>query len=773
MSKKKLIVWFEEVGKEDINLVGGKGANLGEMLSVRLPVPYGFILTSQAYFYFLKQAGLEQKIKSFLQSINYDNPVELREVANHIRQLILKASIPQDLINNTIKYYDNLLAKENYYFHLKSGVLKLSLNHLKNIYRPPLVAIRSSATAEDLPTASFAGQQETYLNIKGESALINSIRECWASLFTERAIFYRHQNKFDQAKVGLAVVVQRMIQSEKSGVAFSIDPVTNYKFKIVIEAIYGLGEYIVQGKVTPDHYEVDKRTYQILKKDVKYQNSKLIKFGRTNKEIKLNKKEGSQQKLTDEQIIELALLINNIERHYYFPQDIEWALEKNKFYIVQSRPVTTIKDKNKTIDQNDAFKNDLPILTGSPASPGIATGPVKIILSAQEIDKIKSGEIMVARQTNPDFVPAMKKCAGIITEQGGRTSHAAIVSRELGIPAVVGVTKATKVLKNGQIVTINGITGDIFKGSIKIVTSSSNTHLAPKTNTKVYINLAEPEKAEKMSQLPVDGVGLLRAEFIIAQIGTHPKEFIKNKRQNIFIDKLTKNLLFFVKNFNPRPIIYRATDFKTNEYRNLKGGEIYEPKEENPMLGFRGASRYIANPEVFLMELEAIKKIWQMGYRNLHLMIPFVRLPWELIKIKTIIRDFGLFNYKNFKLLIMVEVPACALNLEEFLKIGIDGVSVGTNDLTMMLLGVDRDNEAVQHLYDDKNPVVFSIVEYVINLCRKYQVSSSICGQAASDYPDLIEKLIKAGITSVSVNPDAVYRTKELIYNIERKLNKK
>ncbi|GIW64887.1 MAG: phosphoenolpyruvate synthase [Patescibacteria group bacterium] len=764
---KKSIVWFEEVDKNDVGLVGGKGANLGEMVNARFPIPYGFIITSKAYFDFIKESGLKNTISQLLKNLNYDNPVELQQVSKNIQELINKASLPLDLSKQILHYYENLIIKENHYYKLKNNSFFQGLLKIRHLYKMPLVAIRSSATAEDLPGASFAGQQETFLNIRGENHLLKKVKECFASLFTERAIYYRYQQGFDHDKVGLAVVVQRMIESEKSGIAFSIDPITNDKNKIVIEAIYGLGEYIVQGKVTPDHYEVDKKSFLIIKKEIKNQSVKLVKANIENKEIKLGK-EGKKQKLTDNEIIKIALLVSDIEKHYYFPQDIEWAIENDQVYIVQSRPVTTLN--NFKLLNLDKKNNQTPILVGSPASPGIGIGPAKIIFSPKEINKINTGDVLIAPQTNPDYVPAMKKASAIVTEKGGRTSHAAIVSRELGIPAVVGAEGATKIIKNNQIITVNGSTGEVFEGKIIISNKEKQNHKKLLTATKVYVNLAQPEEALTVSKKHVDGVGLLRAEFIIADIGIHPKQFIKQKKEHLFINHLAKKLQQFVGPFSPRPVVYRATDFKTNEYRNLIGGKEFEPHEENPMLGFRGAYRYITNPEVFNLELEAIKKIWSKGYKNLHLMIPFIRSPWELIKIKSIIEKSGLFNYSEFKLWIMVEVPAVALNLEEFLKIGIDGISIGTNDLTMMLLGVDRDNEAVSQIYDERTPIVLSVLEYVVKTCQKYNVTSSICGQAASDYPEVVEKLINAGITSVSVSPDAIERTRELIYNIEKKL---
>ncbi len=766
---KKFVVWFDEVDKNDIPLVGGKGANLGEMVNSNFPIPYGFIITSKAYFYFIEKNKLKDKILSILKNLNYENHHELQQVSSEIKKLIRNAHIPDNLINQIYYYYEHLLAKEEAFFNKKSSSINYALSKIKTIYSPPFVAIRSSATAEDLPNASFAGQQETFLNIKGETHLLEKIKECFASLFNERAIYYRHQQGFSHDKVGLAVVVQKMVNSEKSGIAFSVDPISNDKNKIIIEAIYGLGEYIVQGYVTPDHYEVNKKTFTIIKKEFKNQTIKLVRSGYGNKEVKLGNK-GKNQKLSDQEIIKLALLISDIEKHYYFPQDIEWAIEKNRIYITQSRPITTLNNKinQQTIDSNHQL-----ILTGSPASPGIKFGQAVIIKSPKEIDKVKPGNVLVALQTNPDYVPAMRKAVAIVTEKGGRTSHAAIVSRELGIPAVVGAENATKIIKNGQLITVNGNTGEIYSGKVIINNILEKKHKKLLTATKVYVNLAEPHEAEKVSKMNVDGVGLLRAEFMIAEIGIHPKHFIKEKKQHLFINQLSRNLLKFVSNFSPRPVIYRATDFKTNEYRNLTGGKEFEPKEENPMLGFRGAYRYVYNPDVFILELESIKKIWEKGYRNLHLMIPFVRAPWELIKIKSIIEDIGLLRYPDFKLWMMVEIPAVALNLEEFLKIGIEGVSIGTNDLTMLMLGVDRDNPEISNLYDERNPIIIKTLEYIVSTCKKYHVTSSICGQAASDYPEIIEMLIKAGVTSVSVVPDAVERTRELIFNIEKKVYEK
>ncbi|MDA1317323.1 MAG: phosphoenolpyruvate synthase [bacterium] len=775
MAQKKYIVWFEDVDKDDIGLVGGKGANLGEMTNADLPIPYGFIITSHAYFAFIKHSNLHDKIRQILSIVNYDNPTELDQASDHIQDLIMKSPVPPEITEQIVDYYERLNAQEKIYFEKKSSALHHALSKIKSLYDEPVVAVRSSATAEDLPGASFAGQQDTYLNVQGDNSLLIKVRECWASLFTARAIYYREQKNFDHFKVGLAAVVQRMVQSEKSGIAFSIDPVTNDKNKLVIEAIFGLGEYIVQGKVTPDHYEVDKKTLVIIKNQQAYQDIKFVRSGRGNREVKLNKKVGSEQKLTNNEIREVALLVKDIENHYYFPQDIEWAVEKGRVFIVQSRPITTTQNQAGKGTENVTSKNQL-LVTGSPASPGIGVGHVTIIQSPKEISKIKKGDILVAAQTNPDYVPAMKKAGAIVTEKGGRTSHAAIVSRELGIPAVVGAENAMKLLKEDSVISVNGTTGEVYKGSIisraqiEAQKPKATDHI--KTITKVYVNLAEAEIAEQTSKLDVDGIGLLRAEFMIAEIGTHPREFIKQNKEKIFVNKLTANLEKFAKAFPNKPIVYRATDFKTNEYRNLKGGALYEPKEENPLIGYRGASRYIADPKVFTMELDAIQNIWEKGYKNMHLMIPFVRVPWEMVRIREIIRNHGLLNYHGFKLWMMVEVPAAAIMLEEFIDLGIDGVSIGTNDLTMMLLGVDRDSAEVSHIYDERHPAVISMLEHIVETCVANNITCSICGQAASDYPEIVETLVRKGLTSVSVSPDAITRTRVLIHDIEKRIYK-
>ncbi len=758
--KDKNLLWFNEVDKDDINLVGGKGANLGEMASIDLPVPNGFIVTASAYFQFLKENNLEKEIKKAYQLVDLERPETVDQVSKKIKPKIEKAKISEEL------------AKEIVFAYAKLG----------GIFKDSYVAIRSSATAEDLPTASFAGQQETFLNVKGETNVVYRVRDCWASLFEPRSIFYREQNKFDHLKVGIAVVVQKMIGSDISGVMFTINPVTNEKNRIVIEAIYGLGELIVQGKVIPDNYVVNRNNLDIITRDINKQTIQLTKVGTLNKQTEVPRKLQAKRKLNDKQIIELAKLGKKIHQHYFFPQDIEWVLIKNKFFIVQTRPVTTIKEEKPKEKIKEEVKRK-PILKGIAASPGMASGPAKIIKSSKEINKIASGEILVTAMTTPDFVPAMKKAVAIVTDKGGQTSHAAIVSRELGVPCVVGTKEATKKLKTGQVFTVNGSNGEIYQGGYLNQTQSSLEpkkepkkayQQALKTATKIYVNLGEPQLAGKIATRNVDGVGLLRAEFMMAQLGTHPKKIIKDKKQKDFINKISDDISQICHAFYPRPVVYRATDFKTNEYRNLIGGKVYEPEEENPLLGYRGAFRYISDEAVFEMELEAIKQVRKKrSLDNLWLMIPFVRTPDELKKVKKIIVANGLSRSPSFQLWLMVEIPSNVILLEEFIKVGIDGISIGSNDLTMLLLGVDRDSAELAQAFNEQDPAVSWALEKAIKTCQKNKITSSICGQAPSVYPDLVENLIKWGITSISVNPDAIERTRELVYEAEKRLVRK
>ncbi len=747
----KYIKWFDQIKKEDIASAGGKGANLGELTQAGIPVPAGFVVLSSAYFAFLDRYQLRVKLHKLLSTHDVHDPLQLETAAKKCQQLILQSEIPAEIANEIFAAYHKLGSHT-------------------------AVAVRSSATAEDLPDASFAGQQESYLNITGDANVLIKVRKCWASLFGARSIFYRVEKKFDHFKVGIAVPVQQMIQSEVSGVMFTVDPISFDRDKIVIEAVWGLGDYIVQGVVTPDHYLVSKTTGKIISKNISKQDIMEIRSTHGVKEVKVPSKLMENQKIPDQIILEIAQLGKKIHHHYFFPQDIEWAFANKKIYITQSRPITTLKKDIKE-PQPRTYNLD-PILKGASASPGIITGPVQIVSDVRHLEKVKKGDVMVTDMTTPDFVPAMKRAAAIITNRGGLTSHAAIVSRELGVPCVVGTTQATKILADGMIVTVNGSTGEVFKGGPKLgsvsvtpaVDEFANHHHSLKTATHVYVNLAETELAEKMAAKQVDGIGLLRAEFMIAGIGVHPKKMIVDGKSQKYIDKLAYDMAIFCKAFFPRPVIYRATDFKTNEYRALKGGELYEPQESNPMLGFRGAFRYIKSPDVFKLELEAIKLVRnKMNLRNLWLMIPFVSSVEEMSEVKKLVAASGLHRGSSFKLLMMVEIPANVILLDDFLDVGLDGVSIGSNDLTMLILGTDRDNSEVASQFDERNPAVLWALEKTVKTCAKRKVLCGICGQAPSQYPELVEKLVSWGITSISVNPDAIDRTREIIYHAEEK----
>ncbi len=750
-----LVRWFQEIDKDDVAIVGGKGANLGEMTQAGFPVPPGFVITADAYRLMIEENHLQDKIKAVLKDIDVEDSRQLNHASKMVEDMIEKARVPKELEEQIFAAYDKL-GSDTY------------------------VAVRSSATAEDLPEASFAGQQETYLNVKGDASLIVHIRKAWASLFEARAIYYRTQQGFDHFKVALAIPVQRMVQADVAGIMFTINPVTNDKHHIIIEAIWGLGENIVQGAITPDHYEVAKTDMTIHDVQITDQTIEMVKKDGKTFDAKVPASRIHKRKLSDEMVIKIAKYGKKLQQHYFFPQDSEWAIENGEFFIVQTRPITTIAATEKQIVKKEtAVKPTGKILvTGDAASPGMATGIVNILKSARDIGRVKPGDILVTDMTTPDFVPAMKKAVAIVTNKGGQTSHAAIVSRELGVPCVVGTKVATTTLKQGHVVTVDGSTGTIYATDLmpssvnyvpKEVLPVENNHL--KTATKVYVNLGEPELAERVAQQNVDGVGLLRAEFMIAGIGTHPKKLLEEGKGQIFIDKLADGMATICRAFGERPVVYRATDFKTNEYRSLKGGQAYEPEEPNPLMGYRGAYRYINDASVFELELEAIKKVRnEMGLKNLHLMIPFVRNVREMQAVKKIVVANGLSRSANFKLWMMVEIPVNVILLDDFIEVGIDGVSVGTNDLTMLMLGTDRDNETVRDDYDERNPAVLWALEHIIKTCHKHDITVSVCGQAPSTYPDVAEFLCRHGVTSVSVTPDVIDKTRQVLHDTEARL---
>ena len=755
--KNQNILWFKEIHFEDTNLTGGKGANLGEMYNLGIPVPNGFVVTSSAYFQFVKENNLKPAIQNILKITNVDDPDQLLTSSKKIRNIIRKAPINQELSISIMKAYKKLS----------------DFGGLKDV----AVAVRTSATAEDSADASFAGQGDTFLNVIGETNVLNRVRDCWSSLFTPRSIFYQVKKHYDHFKIGVAVPVQKLIDSEISGICFTSNPVTNEKNQIIVETIWGLGEYIVQGVVSPDQHIIDKNNWTIISENYVEQTTQLIRSkDHETKEVMVPKTKQNKKKIDKTMALKIAKIGQKLHNHYGKPQDIEFAIDRGKLYIVQTRPITTIVSNQKTLD-NQSKITQKPDLTGEQASPGTASGVVIIINNPKEIDRAQKGQILVTSMTTPDFVPAMKKVNGIITDKGGQTSHAAIVSRELGVPCVVGTKIATKMFKEGDIVTINGTTGEIWKGNLidknaPIIKKQAST---AKTATKVYVNLGEPDLAEMISKRNVDGVGLLRAEFMLANIGIHPKRIISEGREKEYIDKLAKEMVKFCKNFNPRPVVYRATDFKTNEYRSLKWGSLYEPEEPNPLMGFRGASRYISSPDVFYMELEAIKQVRnKYGYKNLWLMIPFVRTPHELSEVKKIVTSAGLLRSPSFKFFMMAEIPSNVILLDKFIDVGIDGISIGSNDLTMLTLGLDRDNSEVAKSFNEMDPAVLWSLKRLITKAKKRGILCSICGQAPSNYPELVEKLVKWGVTSISVSPDAIDATRDVVAWAEkRKISKK
>jgi pyruvate,water dikinase len=767
----KLLLWFNEISKEDVPLVGGKSASLGEMTSkTKVPVPYGFALTADAYRLFIKENQIETKIADALKPlIDTNDTVMLQKVGAIIRGLITSAKVPRELEKAITQAYQDLASHEK----------------VKN----PFVAIRSSATAEDLPDASFAGQQETYLNISGADNVISSVKECYASLFTDRAIFYRVQKGFKHMDVALSAIVQMMCYSESSGVMFTMDPTNGDDSMILVEASYGLGEYVVKGSVTPDDYYVDKGTLKVIKKNIPTKTIMLVqKTGGGTEEKKVPAELKDRQVITDDQIIELARYALTIEQHYGRVMDIEWGLDKQtgKLLILQARPETVWSLKKSPIEAKAPIVTEKKVLLkGLPSAPGIGRGKVHVILSVDHVSEFKDGEILVTEMTTPDWVPTMKKAKAIVTDAGGMTCHAAIVSREMGIPCITGTKVGTKVLETGKEVTVDAKMGMVYEG---IVLEPPKQEQRPAgdglagfvdptvTGTKILVNLGEPDLADRTAQLPVDGVGLLRMEFIVSDhVKKHPMMLIESGHPEEFVGKLAAGLETICRAFYPRPVVLRFSDFKTNEYAKLEGGEKYEGgiNEANPLIGWRGASRY-TDPRfepAFRLEIAAVKRVRnEMGMRNLWCMIPFNRTVDEFVKIRELLRQEGLIQTEDFKLWVMAEIPSNVILADEFCKAGADGFSIGSNDLTMLILGADRDNEVLAPLFDERNLAVKRAIQSLIETAHKFGKTVSICGQAPSVYPEFAKFLVEAGIDSISVNPDVIVHTRRSVAQIEHRV---
>ncbi|MGQ4833325.1 MAG: phosphoenolpyruvate synthase [Candidatus Asgardarchaeia archaeon] len=768
---KRIVLWFEELDKNDIPLVGGKNANLGELMSkAKVPVPPGFAVTAYAYRRFIEDTGIRDEILRIVKNTDVNNTEELENASKQIRKLIETTPMPDYIKNEIINAYEELCKRE--------GADEV------------LVATRSSATAEDLPGASFAGQQETYLNV-GRADLLEKIQKCWGSLFTPRAIFYREEKGFEHDKVLISVAVQKMVDARTAGVMFTLHPSTGDRTKIMIEGSWGLGEAVVSGSVTPDTFVVDKQTMKIVQRHIASKKVQVIRDPKTGKTVKTKVPKNMQEKpsLSDEEVIELAKYGLKIENHYGRPMDIEWAIENgsNKIYILQARPETVFSEggsqEMKAAEELPETVEKKVLVQGLPASPGIAIGKVKVILDVKDIHQMREGEILVTTMTTPDWVPAMRKAAAIITDEGGFTAHAAIVSRELGIPCIVGTGNATKVLKTGQVVTVDAKRGVVYEGAVEEYVKKKKEEAAapatvaapsvPVTGTKIYINLGVPEKAEEYAKLPVDGVGLMREEFIVATyIGKHPMKLIEEGNEQVFIDKLAEGIATVARAFYPRPVVLRFSDFKTNEYRKLEGGEKYEIEEENPMLGWRGQSRYV-DPDyepAFRLELKAIKKVREeMKLTNVWVMIPFVRTIDNLKKVLKIMEEEGLKRGPDFKVWLMAEVPSNIFLVDKFCEY-IDGFSIGSNDLTQLILGVDRESGKLAYLFDERNLAVRRAIKYLIKQAHKRGKTVSICGQAPSTKEGYLEFLVRSGIDSISVNPDVAIEARKKVAQIEQRI---
>lgn len=759
-----LVLWFEEVGKDDIPLVGGKVANLGEMINSGIPVPYGFAVTAFSYKKFITETKIADKIYSILSAIDVNNSEQLNRACEKIRGLIEATQMPQAIESAIKSAYQELEGK--------LGI------------KAPFVAVRSSATAEDLPDASFAGQQETFLNVRGVEELLEATKKCWSSLFTPRATFYRHEKGFRHEDVLLSVGVEKMVNSKAAGVMFTLNVITGEPDQIVMEGNWGLGEAVVSGAVTPDEFFVNETTLEITSRNLAKKTIEYVRDPQTGHTIRtpIPASRASISCLEEREINRLAELARLIENHYGREMDIEWAIDRDlafpgNVFIVQAR-AETVWSQRHVERKSETMTEKKVVCKGLSASPGVATGLAKIIPDVSQIGLVQKGDLLVTSMTTPDWVPAMKKACAIVTEEGGATCHAAIVSRELGIPCIVGTGNAMSVLKAGGKYTVDGRAGVVYEGEVAAAGPAAGSAAIAETiptGTKIYMNLGVPEKIEDYINLPFDGIGLMRLEFIIATyVKEHPNHLIETGQGKIYVEKLAEGIGTVARAISPRPVIVRFSDFKTNEYRELSGGEKYEPKEDNPMIGWRGVSRYISKgfEEAFRLECAAIRKCREeMRLKNVHVMLPFVRTTWEVERCLKIMEAEGLVKNRDFKVWAMAEVPSIIWMADEFSKY-FDGFSIGSNDLTMLTLGADRDSEIIANMgySDERDPAIMRSIEHLIKVAHACGKTVSICGQAPSNLPDFTEFLIRKGIDSVSVNPDAVVATRKLVASIEKKI---
>ncbi|MGC9117916.1 MAG: phosphoenolpyruvate synthase [Thermoproteus sp.] len=768
-----LVMWLEEISLKDHPLVGGKAANLGEVTKLAR-VPPGFVVTTEAFLRFLDATGIRPKISEILKAVRGGSPEDYERASASIRGLIEATPMPKDIADEIAAAY-------------------AKLSELVGVKDVP-VAVRSSATAEDLGEASFAGQQDTYLNVRGIEGVIDHVKKVWASLYTARAIYYREQMGIPHDGASIAVIVQKLVNARSAGVMFTLDPTNGDTSKIVIESGWGLGEGVVRGIVTPDEFVVDKSSLRIVERRISRKRVAVMRdeAGLT-REVELSEDKASAPSLDDNEVVEYAKMALELERRYGRPLDIEFSVDADmpfpqNLFIVQVRPETVWS--RKAPDRREAAGGGTVVVKGIAASPGVAVGRAKICLTLDDAKrKLQKGDILVTKMTDPDWVPYMRLASAIVTDEGGRTSHAAIVSRELGIPAVVGTGNATQVLKDGEIYTVDGGKGVVLAGAVEVKAEAKvaepavagreivlHIYRAIPTGTKIYMNLGEPEKIDEYKDLPFDGIGLMRIEFVISSwIGEHPLYLLSIGQEQKFVDKMAEGIAKVASAIYPRPVVVRFSDFKTNEYRSLKGGEKFEPEERNPMLGWRGVSRYVSPQyeKAFRLELKAVRKVREeLGLNNVWVMAPFVRTVWEAEKFAKLLEEEGLHRDRDFKVWAMAEVPSVVFMAEEFAPY-FDGFSIGSNDLTQLTLGVDRDNDYLVRInpkyFDEREAPVLRAIYDLINRAHRHGLTVSICGQGPSVYPQMVEFLVRAGIDSISVNPDAVLGTRVLVASVELK----